>query len=530
MSIIWVYKEVWKVIELNEKQEIIIKFIRDGLSQREIYRRTGIARDTIRKYVRDYEKKLKSLGYTLDDIDKVNLIEDIVEAPKYTSSPRTKTAVTDTIIEKLETFLKENEIKRLTGFSKQQMKKIDMYEALVKEGFNVSYSSIVSTVNKLDKKKKEAFIRQEYIPGNVVEFDFGTVKLYTNGNKVPREYQLAVFTSAYSNYRWARLFPKQNTACFLEAHAYFFQHLKGAFRTVVYDNTRVAVKKFVSKTEKEPTDALLKLSLYYKFEFRFCNAYSGNEKGHVERSVEVVRRKAFAQITTFKSLAVANDHLQEVLSEINNKYLSGKSKTPIELLEEEKINLLPDMPLYETATIQDVRVSKYSTIMIDSSFYSVPDMFVDKLLRCKVYTNKILVFNNEEKVAEHEKICGFNMWKIDICHYTHTLFRKPKALINSTGFKQMDEVLKGIYSAHFKGNEKEFILLLNCVGKYGLKAVDNAVKYLQESCLTSISTDKIEFLCARKDDNKVIYLADYNDDITTNSINMLTEFNDLLNN
>jgi hypothetical protein len=94
----------------------------------------------------------------------------------------------------------------------------------------------------------------------------------------------------------------------------------------------------------------------------------------------------------------------------------------------------------------------------------------------------------------------------------------------------MDDVLKEIYSEHFKGNEKDFILLLNCVGKYGLKAVDNAVKYLQETCPTSISADKIEFLCARKDDNKVIYLEDYNDDITTNSINMLNEFNDLLNN
>ena len=51
---------------------------------------------------------------------------------------------------------------------------------------------------------------------------------------------------------------------------------------------------------------------------------------------------------------------------------------------------LPDMPLYETATIQDLRVNKYSTIMVDSCQYSVPDNFVDRMLRCKVYTNKIL--------------------------------------------------------------------------------------------------------------------------------------------
>ena len=509
-----VYKEVWKVINLNEKQDIILKFFREGLSQREISRRTGIARDTIRKYVNYYENKLKELGYSIDEIDKVNLIEDIVEPPKYTSSPRIKTAVTDEIIEKLESFLKENENKRLTGFSKQQMKKIDMYEALIKEGFNISYSSIVSAVNKIDKKKKEAFIRQEYLPGDVVEFDFGTVKLFTEGNSNPKEYQLAVFTAAYSNYRWARLFPKQNTACFLEAHAYFFKEIRGAFRTVVYDNAKVAVKKFIGRSDKEPTDALLKLSLYYKFKYRFCNAYSGNEKGHVERSVEIIRRKAFSNYTTFDSLADANEHLVKILEAINNKCFSGKEKSANELLQEEKCNLLPDMPLYETASIQDVRVSKYSTIMIDSSFYSVPDTYVDKLVRCKVYTNKLIVFYDEEKIAEHDKLHGFNMWKIDISHYTYTLFRKPKALINSTAFKQMDENLKQIYNDYFKNDEKNFILLLNCIGKY--------------TCPNNISIDKIEFICTKKEETKVIYLEDYNNDIMNKSLNMLNEFNDLL--
>ena len=34
--------------------------------------------------------------------------------------------------------------------------------------------------------------------------------------------------------------------------------------------------------------------MYYQFGFRFCNVRKGNEKGHVERSVEYIRRKAFA--------------------------------------------------------------------------------------------------------------------------------------------------------------------------------------------------------------------------------------------
>lgn len=145
-------KVVWKVITLNEKQKIILDYIKNGIPQREIHRRTGIARGTIRKYVKEYEGKVQELGHDLSEIEKIDLIQDITEKPKYKSSERIKTVITDEIITKLKLFLKENENKRLTGFSKQQMKKIDMYEALKKEGFNISYSSVVTALNKIEKR------------------------------------------------------------------------------------------------------------------------------------------------------------------------------------------------------------------------------------------------------------------------------------------------------------------------------------------------------------------------------------------
>ena len=148
---------VWKVITLNEKQRIILYYIKDNMSQREIHRLTGVARDTIRKYIKEYESKIQELGYQLSDIEKVDLIEEITNKPKYKSSERTKTVVTDEVKERIKTFLKENETKRLTGCSKQQMKKVDIYEALKKEGFNISYSSVLNTINKLERSRKEAY-------------------------------------------------------------------------------------------------------------------------------------------------------------------------------------------------------------------------------------------------------------------------------------------------------------------------------------------------------------------------------------
>jgi hypothetical protein len=72
------------------------------------------------------------------------------------------------------------------------------------------------------------------------------------------------------------------------------------------------------------------------------------------------------------------------------------------------------------------------------------------------------------------------------------------------------------------------VKLIELVGNYGLVTINNAIKNLQEVCPTNISIDKIEFICSRKDDPKIIYLEDHDDEIMNNSLNILNEFNSLL--
>lgn len=71
---------------------------------------------------------------------------------------------------------------------------------------------------------------------------------------------------------------------------------------------RTVVKSFIG-TEKTITDSMIHLSNYYQFKIRLCEPRKGNEKGHVERSVEFIRRKAFASTYRFSSLEEAQTHL-----------------------------------------------------------------------------------------------------------------------------------------------------------------------------------------------------------------------------
>lgn len=128
------------------KQEIILKYIRDKKSKREISRETGFARKTVDKYISEYEEKLRELHIDpTDEIERQQLIAEITSKPKYKSSPRTKYVLNDDILEKIQFYLNENKEKRLTGRSKQQKKKKDIFEALVEDGYKVSYSSTFSS-------------------------------------------------------------------------------------------------------------------------------------------------------------------------------------------------------------------------------------------------------------------------------------------------------------------------------------------------------------------------------------------------
>lgn len=71
------------MIVLMQKQEILLKYLREGKSQREIARETGVDRKTVRNYIYDYEEKLKQLQDATHDIDRGELIQELVEAPRY---------------------------------------------------------------------------------------------------------------------------------------------------------------------------------------------------------------------------------------------------------------------------------------------------------------------------------------------------------------------------------------------------------------------------------------------------------------
>ena len=294
-----------------------------------------------------------------------------------------------------------------------------------------------------------------------------------------------------SNVSLARVYKSCGMDTFLDSQVKFFNELGGVPHIMVYDNMRNAVKNFTNKNERELTDDLLKLSLYYGFEVRLTNPYSPHEKGHVENSVEKVRRKVFGTKYRFKTLEEANIYLITKLKSINN----------VNELETEKEHLKPLKPTYDVAKISENKVDKYSFIQVENNKYSVPEYLMNKYVTVKNYPDYILVYFNNNLVCEHKKIDGSNGIQIDITHYLNTFNKKPGALKNSLALKQANPYVKSIYHKYFIRNEKEFIELLRIIKQKGLEKIKSVISLFENKLYNKINLEMIKLELEKQNDS-----------------------------
>ncbi len=476
------------------KQEIIIRCHRDGHSQRQIARDLGINRKTVSKYIGQYNLKLSSVKSSSEALRAC-----LSEVPGCHSKSRGKIRLTQAVQTEIDMLLEENQKKRMSGRSKQQLKKIDILALLHEKGFEIGYTTICNYIRSkaTTSRKREAYIRQVYAPGSNCEFDWGEVKLTISGQQ--RKFQLAVFTSGYSNYRYSQLYERQDTLAFMESHVSFFSHTGGVYREMVYDNMRLAVSKFVGKYEKVPTRALLDLRSHYQFGHRFCNAYRGNEKGHVERSVEHVRRKAFGLKDNFTTIEEANNHLLSALEKINNTKQQLTSKSANELFAQEKEHLIAHSETLEFSDYEQLRVDKYATISYRTNRYSVSDNLVGRFVDVKIYSSKLEVFYDNRIIATHKRAYAKHQWTIAIEHYLDTFKRKPGALPGSLALASRSQ-LKKIYDAYFTGFPRDFIELLHYCHNNQIEDVhlETTVAQLTSNGHTDVTSEKIMALLGNK--------------------------------
>ena len=485
------------MIELSKKFEILHGHIIEGKGIKTMARESGLSRTTVKKYIREYKAQKSAI---IAGGDKSELLLAMSEEPKYTRvKPMGKRAVTAEVEAMIAKCLADNERKKANGQSKLCMRAADIHGYILESGIKISYPTVNNRMKEMVSKGLEAYIKQEYAHGEVCEFDWCETKLTVGGRLIT--YRLAVFTMAATNIRYGLLYRTEDTQAFIDSHIRFFAYVGGVPRCMVYDNMRVAIAKFVGKTEKVATVALRQLSTYYGFWYRFCNIRRGNEKGHVERSVEYVRRKAFSSTWEFASVEEAQKRLAETIERLNSDKM--------EILESERMAMLPKIPDYSSVVRVRGIVDKLSTVSYKQNHYSVPDYLVGEEVEIYAYMEEIVIKIKGNEVGRHSRTYESHAYILDIMHYRETLMRKPGALSGSLCLKQASEKLREIYEKHFAESPKEFVVTLDLLNRYSVSQIETAVNTLAESG-ARVQPDSIKMIL---DNRTYVYQPDENNEI-----------------
>lgn len=470
------------MIDYVKRNDIFGDF-RRNLSNSEIARKHGISRTTV--------VGLRKL-YNATAADQKNpeaLAEMLQSKPKYKDREAVSPVLTDEVRRLIDKDLADNDFKVATGLKKQRKRATDIHSGLLKAGYDISYRTVVRYVS--DKKNSkfasasDCYIKQKYVPGERMEFDWGEVRIYIKG--VLTSFNMAA-TSLCSNGRWGRLFTHQDKQAMMEAHVKAFSFWGHVPQFMVYDNMRTAVKSFTGG--KQPTLELSQLEGYYGFKHQFCNVRSGNEKGHVERAVEILRRRAFANRDRFDSLDEANGYLLSVCEEDNALVK--------EAVNEELAVMLPvynEMACFEADFRQ---VDKLATIHLDTVSYSVPFKYINRSVWVKKYSDDVIIYDTDktskQEIAKHRRSFVANDDVIDIQHYLDVLKIKPGALRNSYALRQTPQGLQFLFDTYFADAPRDFIELLIWArdNKHDYQSLCSAVNIARMNGVHTITKDIIK--------------------------------------
>ena len=489
------------MIDMDKKEQILHYHRVDGLSLREISRRTGLNRKTVTRYIRECESMAES-----DPVEGIDLC--LASRPKYCNRKSERRRLTEAVCAEIEYWLHENTKRRQTGMRKQCLKRQDIHRVLIEKGYTISYSSVCKYIQnrrlEKERKPKDVFIKQYYEPGQECEFDWGEVKLRIGGKLVT--FTMAVFALCHSEGRWAYLFRHQDNLAFMEAHRNFFHDIHGVPHTMVYDNMKVAV--ILKPDGKRPTDTLLRMHAFYGFEYRFCNARAGWEKGHVERSVDYVRGRAFTTRIDFNTIEDAQLWLSRICDSINSESGSIATNHKRDALRRDIDAMLPFPGDFGCFELMQCVADKQSTISVKGVHYSVPDDFAGQSVVVQLYSEKLRIYDMAHKrIAELERSYVNGSWHFDINHYINTLMKKPGALKGSMALRQMPQKMQDLFNRHFADNGKDFLRLLKyCMdNEYNYTDILDAVKSIRIRGARNINFDQIKVALETKGSKPVTY-------------------------
>lgn len=377
---------------------IIIQQILDGASIRAISKRTGIARNTIRQYFRNFQQSGKGLEELLamEDEQLAHL------CPEKTSGPppdNRYTHLEDTMPNLINELHKRHVTRQLLW---------EEYRAMYPDGYG--YTRFCHYIaNHLAQKNVVAHFTHQ--PGQQLHMDFAGDKLAYYDPHTGEEILCPVFvaTFPFSSYTYAEACRSQGQQDFVKAFNSSAVYFKGVSECVLFDNTKTLVKK-ADRYEPDFTDLGEQLSVHYQTTFMATRVAKPRDKPTVEGAVNIVYNRIYAMLRNekFFSLEELNQGIREKLVLLNQRHFQGKGYSRKELFDQYERPLLKPLPneKFEIKKTVFAKVQKnyHVTLGEDMHHYSVPYRYTGQRIRI-VYTSDVVEIYDaqHQRIAVHQR-------------------------------------------------------------------------------------------------------------------------------
>lgn len=385
----------------------------------------------------------------------------------------------DSHVAQLETLLAAE----LARPKRERLSYVRLFETLREEGYAGGYDSVRRYAQRWFRDRaasaQGAFVPLAFAPGEAFQFDWSHEVALIDG--MPAKIKVAHVRLCHSRLFLLRAYPRETQEMVFDAHEQAFRFFGGSCRRGIYDNMRTAVAAVSAGRQRAFNRRFQQFCSHHLVEPTACTPRAAWEKGQVENQVRTARNRFFKPVPRFGTLAGLNAWLEErcLAWARTAAHPVQRDRTVMAVYEaEDRPALVGPRAPFDGFHEVEAAASPTCLVRFDHNRYSVAARAAGRRVQLRAYAERIAVFLDGERVAEHARRFGRHQTVYDPWHYLPVLARKPGALRNGEPFRAWDlpdalgEVRRRL-AAHPDG-DRQFVAVLSAVPEAGLQAVEGA--------------------------------------------------------
>lgn len=262
-------------------------------------------------------------------------------------------------------------------------------------------------------RKNDLVATLHHEPGRAMLVDWAgdTLTLVDSATGEVSKAVLFVAVLPFSGALFCRAYANMKSPAWLDAHVAAFSFYEGVAQIIVPDNPTTSThQRRKGDAERVVNARYQQLADHYATAVVPARSRKPRDKAAVESAVNVVNKRVLGYLEdeVWASLSEVNEAIADRVWEINHDMPRADDSTRWGRFVAEEQALLGPLPdaSFEEVTWKELKAGRNYHITCESQRYSVPYRLAGRLLRVRVTSSRVTIFDEHEIVCEHRRLLG----------------------------------------------------------------------------------------------------------------------------